>query len=212
MIMRLSLAIFSSVTLAVLVQGRSRNFRPSALTSLFLTSRFLFSTSSHLPTYSRQFFPAWGVVDCESIVHGVYRTDHNHNSSSRMRALLLHGFFSSFLRRWVANGRPRHSQFPYAPASFSEFGKHYSYVALGKNHFILKPLPAPNVIFDLRSGGSSLSVRVLASTPMLGIPLDTGCGACSLRGTPVTVLVVLTILCRWRFVLSVSTLLLCHLL
>ena len=118
--------------------------------------------------------------------------------------------FFLFLKAVGSNGRPRHSQFPYAPASFSEFGKHYSYVASGKNHFILKPLRAPNVALTYVRGGSSLSVRVLASTPMLGIPLDAGSGACSLRGTPATVLVVLTILCRWRFVLGVSTFLLCH--
>ena len=120
--------------------------------------------------------------------------------------------FFLFLETVGSNGVLRHTQFPNAPASFSEFGKHYSYVALGKIHIILKPLPAPNIALTCVRRGSSLSVRVLASTPMLSIPLDAFSCACSLRGAPATVLVVPAILCRWRFVLGVSTFLLCHLL
>ena len=60
--------------------------------------------------------------------------------------------------------------------------------------FIPKLLPVQNVVFDLRSRRSSLSVRVFTSTPMFSVPLGAGSGACSLCGAPATVFVAPAIL------------------
>ena len=103
---------------------------------------------------------------------------------------------SQFLEAVGSNGLPQHTQFPYAPTSFSRFGKHCSYVAFGKIYFISKLLPVQNVVFDFRSRKSSLFVRAFASAPMLSTPLGAGCGACALRGTPATGLVNPSPLCR----------------
>ena len=91
-----------------------------------------------------------------------------------------------FLQAVGSNGLPQHTQFPYALASFSRFGKDCFYVAFRKIYCLPKLPPAQNVVFDLRSGGSSLSVRAFASTHMLSVPLGACSGAWALRGTPAT--------------------------
>ena len=101
-----------------------------------------------------------------------------------------------FLESVGNNGLLHHTQFLCALASFSRFGKHYSYVAFGKIHFLPKLLPVQNVVFNLRSRRSSLSVRVFASTPRLSVPPGAGCGACALRGALATGLITSAILRR----------------
>ena len=112
---------------------------------------------------------------------------------------------SQFFQAVVSNCLPQHAQFPYALASFSPFGKHCCYIAFRKMHCLPKLLPAQNVVFDLRSGRSSLSVRVFASTPILSVPLGASSGACVLRGFPTTGLVNPPILRRRRFALGRSS-------
>ena len=60
-----------------------------------------------------------------------------------------------------SNGLPQHTQFPYALVSFSRFGKHSCYVTFRKTHGLPKLLPVQNVVFVIRSGRSSLSVRAI---------------------------------------------------
>ena len=89
-------------------------------------------------------------MECESNVHRVYRIDRNHYFSSRLQASSS-AEMSQFLQTVGSNGLPQHTQFPYAPAIFSRFGKHCSYVAFGKIHFTPNLLPAQNVVFGLCS-------------------------------------------------------------
>ena len=62
-----------------------------------------------------------------------------------------------------------------------------------KSHSVIslftKPVPVQNVVFDLRSGRSSLSVREFTSNSMLSVLRGAGSGACALRGTLATCLV-----------------------
>ena len=109
-----------------------------------------------------------------------------------------------FLESIGNHGLPHDTQFSYALASFSRFGLHYSYVDLGDIHFLPKLLPVQNVVFDLRSMRSSLSVRVFSSTPRLSIPPGVGSGACALCGAPATVLVTPALLERSRFAFGQS--------
>ena len=103
--------------------------------------------------------------------------------------LFYYAEMPQFLETVGSNCLPQHTQFPYAPTSFSRFGKHCSYVTCGKIHFTPKLPPVQNVVFDLRSRRSSLSVRVFAFTPMLSVPLGADSGAYDLGGAPVTSLV-----------------------
>ena len=48
--------------------------------------------------------------------------------------LLYCAEMSQFLEAVGNNGLPQHTQFPYALASFSQFGKHCCYVAFSKIH------------------------------------------------------------------------------
>ena len=96
---------------------------------------------------------------------------------------------SRFLEAVGDSGLPQHTQFPYALASFSRFGKHFCSVAFRKIHRLPSLLPVQNVAFDLRSGRSSLCVRAFASIPMLSVPIGAGSGGCAHRGTPATGLV-----------------------
>ena len=50
-----------------------------------------------------------------------------------------------FLQAVSSNGLPHHTHFPYALASFSRSGKHYSYVAFGEIHRLPKLLPASSI-------------------------------------------------------------------
>ena len=100
-----------------------------------------------------------------------------------------------FLKSVDNNGLPHHTQFLYALASLSRFGLHYFYVAFGNILFLPKLLPVRNVVFNSRSR-SSLSLRVLTSTPRLSVSLSAGFGAYALRSAPVTGLVTVAILRR----------------
>ena len=56
-----------------------------------------------------------------------------------------------------------------------------------KIHFLTKQLlPVQNVVFNLRSGRSSLIVRAFASTPVLSVLLGAGSGACVPHVAPTT--------------------------
>ena len=99
-----------------------------------------------------------------------------------------------FLKSVGSNGLPYHTQFTYAPVSFSQLDMHYSYVAFRKTHFLPKLLSDQNVIFNSRSRRSSLSARILVSSPILSVPLGAGSSACALRGAPATGLVTPVIL------------------
>ena len=101
-----------------------------------------------------------------------------------------------FLAAVGSNCLPQHTQFPCAPTSFSRLGKHCSYVTCGTIHFIPNLPPVQNVVFDLRSRTSSLSIRVFAFTPMLSVPLGAGSGAYDLSGAPVASLVTPAVLRR----------------
>ena len=76
-----------------------------------------------------------------------------------------------FLEAVDNNGLPQHTRVPYAFASFSRFGKHYSYITFGKINFVPKLLPVQNVVFDLRSKRSALSVRVFEEKRPIRFPL-----------------------------------------
>ena len=67
--------------------------------------------------------------------------------------LLYSAEMSQFIETVGNNGLPQHAQFPYALASFSQFGKHCCYAAFGKIHCL------PNLLnltfeeeFPLRQG------------------------------------------------------------
>ena len=110
--------------------------------------------------------------------------------------LFYYAEMPQFLEAVGSNSLPQHTQFPYAPTSFSRFGKYCSYATCGRIYFIPKLPPVQNVVFESRSRRSSLSVKVFASTPMLSVPLGAGSGACDLRGAPATILVTPAVLLR----------------
>ena len=91
------------------------------------------------------------------------------------RELFYYAEMCQFLELVGNNGLPHDTQFAYALASFSRFGKHYSYVAFGKKYFIPKLLPVQNVVFDLRSRKTSYpsghSLPLLGLAPLLALAL-----------------------------------------
>ena len=127
-------------------------------------------------------------------------------TSSAGYKLLYCAEMPQFLQAVGSNGLARHTQFPYALASFSRFGKHWCYVALDKIHFYAKTATSSErrlkknlfktSYFISRSRRISRSVRAFASAPILSVPLGADSGACARRGTPATGLVNPAILCR----------------